>query len=63
MFVAGFHALAFGVAATFALLSTEAAQAQEAWMVATQRVEDFDRWKEVFDQALPIRGSAGGMAS
>ena len=38
-------------------------RAQEAWMIATHKVEDFDRWKAVFDAALPTRRAVGEMAS
>ncbi len=63
MFTIAFRCLAFSVAAVIAPLSTQTAWAQEAWMVVTHEVEDFDRWKEVFDQALPTRRSVGEMAS
>lgn len=63
MFVIQVPGRAFGVAAIVALFSTEPVQAQEAWMIVTHEVDDFDRWKEVFDQALPIRRSVGEIAS
>ena len=50
---------AFCVSCVIALLSTPIVHAQEAWMIVTHEVEDFDRWKEVFDQALPTRRSVG----
>ena len=31
-------------------------------MVVTHEVEDFDLWKEVFDQALPTRRAVGEMS-
>ncbi len=31
-------------------------------MVVSHEVEDFDRWKEVFDQALPTRRAVGEMS-
>ncbi|MEL7394198.1 MAG: hypothetical protein AAGK02_03145 [Pseudomonadota bacterium] len=63
MFTMPFHCVAFSVTAAITLLSSQTAWAQEAWMVVTHEVEDFDRWKEVFDQALPTRRSVGETAS
>lgn len=63
MFITPFRCLAFGAAAIVTLLSTQTTRAQEAWMVVTHEVEDFDQWKEVFDQALTLRRSVGEMAS
>ncbi|WP_306262358.1 hypothetical protein [Pararhizobium sp. IMCC21322] len=63
MFTMPFRCLAFGVTAAITLLSSQTVWAQETWMVVTHEVEDFDRWKEVFDQALSTRRSVGEMAS
>ena len=51
------------LAGVFDILATGSAQAQEAWMIVTHEVEDFDRWQEVFEQALPVRRSVGEVAS
>ena len=63
MFTMSLRCLAFSAATAIAPLSIQSAWAQEAWMVVTHEVEDFDRWKEVFDQALPTRRSVGEVAS
>jgi hypothetical protein len=63
MFTISFRCLAFSVASALALLSSQTAPAQEAWLIVTHEVEDFDWWKEVFDQALTTRRSVGEMAS
>ena len=63
MFVNSFRCLAFCVASAITLLSSPPASAQEAWFVVTHKVEDFDRWKDVFDQALATRRAVGEMAS
>ena len=63
MFIHSFRCLAFGIASAMAFLSSPTASAQEAWLVVTHEVEDFDRWKDVFDQALATRRSVGEMAS
>jgi len=63
MFDQTFGKTILAAAAVFTMLTTTPAQAQEAWMVVTHEVEDFDRWKEVFDQALPVRRSVGEMTS
>lgn len=49
--------------AALAIVTNTPAQAQQAWMVVTHEVEDFDRWKEVFDKALPTRRAVGEVAS
>lgn len=51
------------ILAVLAILTTTPAQAQEAWIVVTHEVEDFDHWKDVFDKALPTRRTVGEMAS
>ena len=62
MFVNSFRCLAFCVASAITLLSSPPASAQEAWFVVTHKVEDFYRWKDVFDQALATGRSVGEMA-
>ena len=62
MFIHSFRCLAFGIASAMAFLSSPTASAQEAWLVVTHEVEDFDRWKDVFDQALATRRSVGELA-
>ncbi|MEM7005001.1 MAG: hypothetical protein AAF498_03900 [Pseudomonadota bacterium] len=52
---------AFVASSLLAVLSNTPASAQEARMIVSHEVEDFERWKQVFDQALPIRRAAGEM--
>jgi len=63
MFTMPLRRLAFSVTAAITLLSSQTAWSQEAWMVVIHEVADFDRWKEIFDQALPTRRSVGEMTS
>ena len=62
MFIIQFHRLVISAYTALAVLSASAAWSQEAWMVVSHEVEDYDRWKEVFDQALPTRRAVGEMA-
>jgi hypothetical protein len=56
------HAVAAAAFAALTQRSSPVATAQEAWMVVSQEVEDFDRWKDVFEQARRLRRSAGETA-
>lgn len=49
-------------AAGLAMLACTPPQAQEAWMVVSHEVENYDSWKATFDRALPTRRAVGEMA-
>jgi hypothetical protein len=57
--VLSFGRVAACVSAAVALLVVTPVRAQEAWMVVSHQVEDFDRWKEVFDAAFLTRRAVG----
>ena len=63
MFTIQCHHMAIGACTALAVLSAPAAWTREAWMVVTHEVEDFDRWRAVFDHALPTRRAVGEIAS
>lgn len=63
MFTMRCHHLTISAYTALAVLLAPAAQAQEAWMVVTHEVEDFDRWQTVFDDALPTRRAVGEVAA
>ncbi|MEI4263331.1 hypothetical protein [Roseovarius sp. D0-M9] len=62
MFKIQCHHVAISAYTALAVFSAPAALTQEAWMVVTHEVEDFDRWQAVFDHALPTRRAVGEMA-
>lgn len=63
MFTIQCHHMAISAYTALAVFSAPAAWTQEAWMVVTHEVEDFDRWQAAFDHALPTRRAVGEIAS
>lgn len=63
MFALSFCRTVLSVGTATAVFASTPVLAKEAWLIVTHEVEDFDRWKQVFDQALPTRRAVGEMAS
>ncbi len=58
-----FYGICAAGALTVAVASSSFSEAQEAIMIVTHEVEDFGRWKEVFDGAIATRRSVGEMSA